>query len=279
MTDTTIESKPQVTNGSTALAATPAQSSPTAAPSGGGLISPFASSSNFETAWRMGKLLAASTMVPAQYQGKPENCIVAIELASRIGVSVLAVMQNLAIVNGKPSFEAKFLIATVNATGRFTPLRFEWSGKAGTNAWACRVRAKEKASDELLEGPWVTWEMATKEGWVGKKGSKWQTMPELMFSYRAASFWQKLFCPEISIGFQTTEEIVDSVPAGALQATATVLPEGLTPGGADNLAAILGLQTKAAQQTDDPAVATKTTGDINTALGLDFDKTTGEIKP
>ena len=51
--------------------------------------------------------------------------------------------------------------------------------------------------------------MAKKEGWFNKSGSKWQTMPEQMLRYRAAAFWQRVYCPEISMGFMTTEEAED----------------------------------------------------------------------
>ena len=52
-------------------------------------------------------------------------------------------------------------------------------------------------------------EMAKAEGWIDKAGSKWKTMPELMRRYRAASFFTKQFAPEVSMGLQTIEEIID----------------------------------------------------------------------
>ena len=49
------------------------------------------------------KFLSNSTIVPVQYQRKPENCYIAIDMANRMGVPVMMVMQNLYIVQGKPS--------------------------------------------------------------------------------------------------------------------------------------------------------------------------------
>jgi hypothetical protein len=51
--------------------------------------------------------------------------------------------------------------------------------------------------------------MAKAEGWVSKNGSKWQTMPELMIRYRAAAFFGRLYAPEIMMGMQTMEEVID----------------------------------------------------------------------
>jgi hypothetical protein len=49
----------------------------------------FNSSSGWELAQRIGKAFAASTLVPAAYQGNLANCIVALEMANRMGASPL----------------------------------------------------------------------------------------------------------------------------------------------------------------------------------------------
>ena len=220
-------------------------------PQNADLVSPFSNTAAFAAAQRMAQALAASSLVPKVYQGNVANCLISMELASRIGVSVLAAMQNLDVIQGKPSWSAKFLIATVNASGRFTPLRFEKQGTPGKDDWAYRCVATDRESKERCEGPWVTWLMAKKEGWISKNGSKWQTMPELMFSYRAAAFWTRLYCPEISIGFQTSEELRDQYGTDA-RSEMHALPAQLSPAGAKSLEAVLGMQNDAEQVVDEP---------------------------
>lgn len=180
-------------------------------PDGGNAVSAFASMSNFRTAQSMALALAASSLVPAAYRGRNNvgNCLVALELASRVHASPLMVMQNLHVIEGKPSWSSAFLIASVNASGRFTPLRFQIEGTPQKSGWKCRAIAKDKDSGEVLEGVWVTWDMANAEGWVQRRGSKWQTMPEQMIRYRAAAFWARLYAPEISLGMHTAEEMED----------------------------------------------------------------------
>lgn len=163
----------------------------------------------FDNVVRQAKAFAASTIVPAIYQNNLPNCIIAIDTANRIGASSLAVMQNLYVVGGKPSFQATFVIATVNTCGRFTPIRYKFSGKRGEKTWGCRAVAQDKESGEICEGPMVDIAMAMAEGWYDKKGSKWQTMPELMLCYRSAAFWQRMYAPELSLGMRTTEEEQD----------------------------------------------------------------------
>ncbi|XVJ69912.1 MAG: recombinase RecT [Rhizobacter sp.] len=167
----------------------------------------FNSQNSWELANRIGKAFAASSLVPAQYQGNVANCIVALEMANRMGASPLMVMQNLYIVHGNPGWSSKFLVACFNQSGRFSALRYEWTpDRTGCRAWAI-----EKATGERIDGPQVTMQMAKDEGWSTKSGSKWKTMPELMLMYRAAAFLIRTYAPEISMGLQTNEEIIDTV--------------------------------------------------------------------
>ncbi len=169
-------------------------------------ISSFANKDSFEHVQRVAIVFSKSELVPKKYQGNPANCVIALEMAGRMNVSPLMVMQNLDIILGRPCWSSKFLIASLNACGRFSPLRYEDSPEKGgsTRAWAI-----DKATNEKLYGVWISMEMAKAEGWIEKSGSKWKTMPELMRRYRAASFFTNQYAPEISMGFQTAEEVID----------------------------------------------------------------------
>jgi hypothetical protein len=165
---------------------------------------------SFEHVQRVAKMLSSSSLIPKEYQGNIQNTMIALEMANRIGASPLMVMQNLYIVHGKPSWSSTFIIAALNASRRFSPVRFEMAGQGdeyGCQAWAYDVATKDK-----LEGPKVTMKMAKTEGWVTKAGSKWQTMPELMLRYRAAAFFGRLYAPDIMMGMQTAEEVADVQP-------------------------------------------------------------------
>ena len=180
-------------------------------------ITSFGDGKAYEQALRVAQDLSKSDLVPQDYRGKPANCLIAIELAARTGSSIFAVMQNLQVIRGNPGWKSTFLIATVNTSSRFTPLRFRFEGDQGTREWGCRAVAKDKATGEELEGTLVTWGMVEDEGWnkdgKDKKGnlvrSKWNTMPELMFQYRSAAFWTRVHSPEISLGMHTADELTD----------------------------------------------------------------------
>ena len=169
----------------------------------------FSDLAGFELAQRAAKALAASSLVPKNYQGNLADCVVALELAQRIGASPLMVMQNLYIVHGRPAWSSQFLIAAVNQSGRFTALQYEWTGTRGKDDWGCRAHAKDRATGERVQGPLVTIKTAKDEGWFQKSGSKWQTIPELMLMYRAAGWFARTNAPELTMGLQSAEEIHD----------------------------------------------------------------------
>jgi hypothetical protein len=173
-------------------------------------FSAFGSISQFKDAQRMAIMLANSSIVPEIYRGEEHigNCVIALEIANRIGASVLAVMQNLCMVQGKPGWSSQFLISCVNATRRFSPIRYRMTGTPGEDSWGCIAWALDKTG-ELLISPEVTIRMAKEEGWYYRNGAKWKTMPELMLYYRSATLFARLFAPEITMGLQTTDEVVD----------------------------------------------------------------------
>ncbi|WP_336148294.1 hypothetical protein [Acinetobacter ursingii] len=216
----------------------------------------------FELSQRIAKMLSSSTLVPEQYRqtikvkaGKDNfgnmlyrdepnpnglaNCVIALNMASRLNADPLMVMQNLYLIEGRPSWSSQFIMAAINSCGRFSALRFEledlgekeveysetvWENrnkktvhkKITINNMSCVAFAVERETGERIESSKITMEMAVKEGWYQKNGSKWQTMPEQMLRYRAASFFGRVYAPELLMGLRSSEEeqerIIDVTP-------------------------------------------------------------------
>lgn len=165
----------------------------------------FGTSDNFIMANQMAKALSSSTIVPREYQGNASNCLVAIEQANRLKVSPLMVMQNLYVIQGRPSWSSKFLIAAINGSGKFDmELQYEETKDKDGKPYSCLAWTTKNG--RRVEGMTVDMQMAKDEGWLTKNGSKWKTMPALMLRYRAASFFSSLNCPELTLGLYTKEE-------------------------------------------------------------------------
>jgi hypothetical protein len=173
----------------------------------------------FEVEQQLAQMYVQSTLIPQHFRGNIGNCVIAIDMAMRLQANPLMVMQNLYVVNGNPAWSSKFLISCINSCGRFTPLRYEFYGKRDSEQYGCRAVAYERTDTERknpLCDTWVTKEMARKEGWSTKGGSKWNSMPDQMLVYRAAAFWCRVYAPEITMGIMTKEEIEDNVVEDAV---------------------------------------------------------------
>lgn len=219
------------------------------------IVMGFGNLQGFELMQRAANVLTNSTLVPTAYRNQKEiksfgkvtgyeenkpgmaNCIVALNMAQRMQADPLMVMQNLHIIEGRPSWSSQFIIAAINSCGRYSPLRFElteagepteltytateWKNNNRTEVQKtitirhqeCVAYAIEKETGERLDSPRVSIQMAIDEGWLTKNGSKWQTMPELMLRYRCASMFGRLYAPELLMGLQTTEETHDYIEA------------------------------------------------------------------
>jgi len=233
----------------------------------------FGSLAGFEFLQRTAKAFTLSTMVPTAYQANisegygrnkkmvpnpaaMSNCMIALDMAARMNANPLMIMQNLHVIEGRPSWSSTFIISMINQSGRFSPLRFElewlkeidatystyewFDGNKQEKKHQVRVRdarciawAVEKGTpipqfplEELkahggvygccklygipiLESAPITMAMAVTEGWYGKSGSKWQSMPDQMLRYRSAAFFGRVYAPELLMGLPTEEEIHD----------------------------------------------------------------------
>lgn len=169
----------------------------------------FGTSDNFIMAMQMAKALASSTIVPQTFQKNDANCLIAIEQAQRLRVSPLMVMQNLYVIQGRPSWSSKFLIAAINNSEKFDmELQFDEAKDKNGKPFSCTAWTMKNG--RRVEGMEVNMDMVKDEGWLGKNGSKWKTMPQLMLRYRAASFFSSLNCPELTMGLYTKEEMQDN---------------------------------------------------------------------
>ena len=170
----------------------------------------------FELEQRKAKAFSLSAFFPRHLMGQGPNgaqisvanATIVYDIAYRMNLSPLEVAQSIFIIQGKPSFETKFLVARLNTSGLLKGRLNTIVSKDGQSAYCEAIDAQTGA---VLRGTTITMEMAKREGWLGKNGSKWQTMPTLMLKYRAQSFFINEFFPEVRLGLRTKEEVQDIV--------------------------------------------------------------------
>lgn len=170
----------------------------------------FGNVADFKEGWNIAATLSQSDLVPATFKGKPANVIIAMNMSQRMDADLLMVMQNLVVVHGTPTFEAKFAIACFNATGKYTAIKYKDLGEFGKDTYGKQAYCIEKSTGELCEGPIITIGMAKAEGWYNQN-PKWRNAPDLMLRYRAASWFIRTTDPGVMMGFQTREEVEDTI--------------------------------------------------------------------
>ena len=169
----------------------------------------YQNQNSFEFAQRQAKSLCQSQLVPSQYQGQNglPNCLVALEMSKRMNLSPLVVMQNLNVIHGKPSWSSQFITSNIINCRRFKNFDYIVQGKDESLVVQCQAIRVE--DNKLVKGTAVSMRMARQEGWT--KNPKYSSMPELMLRNRAATFFGRQYIPDLLLGVQTSEEVIDIV--------------------------------------------------------------------
>lgn len=164
----------------------------------------------FELSKDIARAWAGSTIVPEQYKNNPANCLIVIDIAARLNLSPLMLMNVIDVIRGRPAWRSQFIIALINQSGKFKgSLNWTFSGDGMTRAayaWAI-----DKATGEKVQGDAITMAQAKAEGWLDRDGSKWKTLPDLMLRYRSAAFFGRVFIPEKLLGLPAVEEVHDII--------------------------------------------------------------------
>ena len=167
----------------------------------------FSNAENFKDIFNIGKMFASSTLVPVAYQNKPMDCTIAVDMANRMGVSPMMVMQNLYVVKGKPSWSGQACMSMINASAKFKSAKPVYFGEKGAENRGCRIEAVEVETGNVIQGTDITIKMAKEEGWLSN--SKWKNMPEQMLAYRAAAFFARIYIPNALMGVNVEGEVED----------------------------------------------------------------------
>jgi len=184
----------------------------------------FDSLEQMTAALTVAEKVSQSNILPDTFKGKAGDVLIALDMAQRLRMNPLHVMQGIVIVHGRPTFSGQFYASLIKASGEF--VKYDYDEKetgetvkeiGGRKNRACRVVAV-RPNGEKVAGPWVDYQMAVKDGWATRSGSKWQTMPELMLRYRAASFFVRTCCPDAAMGLRDEYEQDDIARAVAVRA-------------------------------------------------------------
>lgn len=235
----------------------------------------------FEQAMTFSQYLADSDMVPKDYRGKPGNCLIAMQWGAEVGLKPLQALQNIAVINGRPSLWGDSVLAIVLASPLCEYVKESDDGSTAT----CRVKRRGEEEAEFT----FSMDDARTAGLLSKPGP-WTQYPKRMRKMRARAFALRDKFADVLRGMAIAEEAMDApekpmgmvdvvqpspAPAPAPQAIAQAAPSWPD----DAFAAQLPRWTKAIEQ------GLKTTTDILTlakskgALSAEQEAAIRRVKP
>ncbi len=150
-------------------------------------------------------MLANSSMVPRAYQGKPQDILVCVQWGMEMGLAPMQALQNIAVINGKPSVYGDALMALVQASPVCEDIEEFFEHEGTTNPVAVCV-AKRKGRKPVTARFSV--EDAKRAGLWAKQGP-WTAYPKRMMQMRARGFALRDAFPDVLKGMITAEEAQD----------------------------------------------------------------------
>lgn len=150
-------------------------------------------------------MLAKSQMVPKQYQGKPEDIMVAVQWGQEIGLAPMQALQNISVINGKPSVYGDAAMALVQASPVCEGVDESIEGEGTPNPVAVCIARRKGRNPVIVR---FSVEDAKRAGLWGKQGP-WQAYPKRMLQMRARGFALRDAFPDVLKGLITTEEAQD----------------------------------------------------------------------
>lgn len=175
---------------------------------------------NFDEAMRFSEMLAGTDMVPKDYRGKPINVLVAIQWGMEVGLNPLQAVQNIAVINGRPSIWGDAALALVRGHPACVGVREGVDGEGDARHGWCEVTRRGEQPQRRT----FSVADARKAGLWGKQGP-WQQYPDRMLQLRARGFALRDVFPDALRGVITVEEAQDmptvSVTAEEIKAAST----------------------------------------------------------
>ncbi len=158
---------------------------------------------SLDEAMRFCEMLASSDVIPKQYKGKPGDILVAIEWGIEVGLKPMQALNNIAVINGRPSIWGDAALALVKASGLLEYIDESFDGDMAN----CRV--KRKGEPEVVRT--FSMEDAKQAGLLNKPGV-WQQYPRRMLQMRARAWALRDAFPDVLSGIAIAEEVRD-IPA------------------------------------------------------------------
>lgn len=156
---------------------------------------------NLNEAMQLAEILSTSSIVPKDYQGNPGNVLVAVQWGAEIGLAPMQAMQNIAVINGRPSLWGDAMLALVRGSGKLEYINEEITDSYVT----CTVKRINEPETSRTFGL----DDAKKAGLLSK--GPWTQYPKRMMQMRARAFALRDVFTDVLKGMASADEEQDKV--------------------------------------------------------------------
>lgn len=123
--------------------------------------------SNFQELMRFAEIAAKTSFVPKIYQNSPHNILIAVQMGAELGLAPMQSLQNIAVINGKPSIYGDAMLAVCKASPLCESVKEEIKGSK-KEEWIAICTVKRKGNPEVIST--FSWQEAKDAQLTGKPG-------------------------------------------------------------------------------------------------------------
>lgn len=176
-------------------------------------------------AMEFSKMLAESSMVPRAYQGKPQDIMVCVQWGYELGLAPMQALQNIAVINGKPSVYGDAMAALVQASPVCEGIEETLENEGSPNPVAVCIAKRKNRTPVIAK---FSVEDAKRAGLWGKQGP-WTAYPKRMLQMRARGFALRDAFPDVLKGLISAEEAEDYPTENSGQPIKDITPMPANP--------------------------------------------------
>lgn len=162
---------------------------------------------SMQEAIQFSEILSKSAMVPRDFQGKPANVLVAVQWGMELGLQPLQALQNISVINGRPSVYGDALLAMVRADSRCVGVNEYIEGEGDDRTAVCTVKRKHGGEIEEITRTFSV--SQAKQAGLWSKTGPWKSYPERMLQHRARGNALRDGFPDVLAGMSVYEELRD----------------------------------------------------------------------
>lgn len=174
---------------------------------------PVLQPNTFQELISFANMAAGSDLMPKDYRGKPENVMIAVQMGSELGLAPMQAIQNIAVINGRPSVWGDAMLALVRGSGKCSTVKEIFEGDGDNLTAICLVR---RIDGDEIRGEFSVADAKRANLW--SKQGPWQQYPRRMLQMRARGFALRDGFPDVLRGLIGAEEALD-IPSETIDIT------------------------------------------------------------